>query len=148
MGPNYILLESIKNNTIMKIFTTTVFFLCIYALDCHAQGNLINQSIQQARNAGEKFEITSALTSISSRSASQNNRIQDQFINPQEVYILHYDQSAARNFGSSMTLQLPLGSQTMQLELREVEMGDVVVTTSSGQTLPPNKNIRNYHGVV
>jgi hypothetical protein len=130
----------------MKKLSTIVIFLCICIFSGYAQGNLMQQQIQQARNSGEKFESVSAFTSIS-RNALQNNRIQEQFVNSQEVYLLRYEQSATRIFGSFMTLQIPLGRRTMQLELEEVEM-DYVVETSCGQILPPNKNIRSYQGVV
>ena len=105
----------------MKKLLTTALFLCIFLLNGYAQGNLMNQRIQQAKSSGENFEVATAFTSVS-RNASQNNRIQEQVLNSQEVYLLHYDPSATRNFGTSMTFQVPLGNRTMQLELQEVKM--------------------------
>jgi len=131
----------------MKKLLTTTVFLCICSFSSHAQGNLVNQSIQQAKNLGERFEVASAFSLVSSRNASQNSRIQNQFINSQEVYVLHYNPSATRSFSTSITFQIPLGNRTMQLELQEVVM-DYVVETSCGQTLKPNKNVRHYQGVV
>ena len=131
----------------MKKLLTTALLLCVYLFSGYAQGNLINQKIQQARNSGETFEVATAFTPVRARSAMQTNRVQEQVFNPQEVYILHYNPSAVRNFGTSMTFQIPLGSRTKQLELREVIM-DYVVETCCGQTLPPNRNIRHFQGVV
>ena len=131
----------------MKKNLIIIFFLCICVLNSHAQGNLVNQQIQQARISGERFEVVSIFTPMSGGSASQNNRIQEQTINPEEVYVLQFDPTVTKKFSSSMTLQIPLGCRTMQLELQEVEM-DYIVETSCGQRLPANRNIRHYQGVV
>jgi len=98
----------------MKKLLTTVLFLCAYLFSGYAQGNLINQKIQQARNSGETFEVATAFMPVRARNALQANRVQEQVFNPQEVYVLHYNPSAVRNFGTSMTFQIPLGSRVKQ----------------------------------
>jgi len=47
----------------------TVLFLCINFLNGYAQGNVVNQKIQQAKRSGESFEAASAFTSVSGSSA-------------------------------------------------------------------------------
>jgi len=105
----------------MKYITTTIIFLYIYAINGYAQESLLHNRIQQAKNFGEKFEMVSAFTSVNeeSRTAAQDRRIQDNFINSQEVYTLRYDNSVTKNLGPSIILDVPLGSRSLQLELEE-----------------------------
>jgi hypothetical protein len=131
----------------MKNLKTTLF-LCICVLNGYAQNNFVCSEIQQAKISGEMFEHVSVLSSVERADVLQNNTgIQEQFINPQNVYFFQYNQSAIRDFNASMTLRIPLGHKNLQLELRKIEM-DYVVTTSCGQTLSPNKNIHHYQGIV
>ena len=112
----------------------------------YAQDNVLYHGIRQAKNSGEKFEPVSALT-LASKSVAQSKRVQDHFINPQEVYFLHYRKPAAKDLNASMTLNIPLGNRNLQLELQEYKM-EYQVTTSDVQTLPPNKNIQHYQGII
>ena len=99
----------------MKYLTTTIIFWCICIINGNAQESLLHNRIQQAKNFGEKFEMVSAFTSVNeeNRTAAQDRRIQDNFINSQEVYTLRYDNSVARNLGTSITLDVPLGSRSL-----------------------------------
>ena len=134
-----------KTTTLFSFLSVCLFISCTDDNVFDAFG--LYQEIQQAKNSGEVFESVSVFTLATTRSASQSDQIQEKFINSQEVYILHYDKSAARSFNSFMSLQVSLGRRTMQLQLQEVKV-DYIVTTSCGQVLPPNPNIRHYPGVV
>jgi len=132
----------------MKNLVTTILFLCLCIIYSYAQDNVnvLYDGIQQAKRSGEKFEPVSVFTSAS-KSATQSRRIEEHFIQPQEVYFLYYSPPTVRSLNASIMLNLPLGSRNLQLELQEFHM-DYQIETSSGQFLTPNKNIRHYHGVV
>ena len=130
----------------MKSLKVSFFFLCIFLLNSHAQSNLLYDGIQQAKNSGETFEPFTAFMPVS-KSMSQSERFQEHFIQSQEVHIFQYDKSSAKNLKTSMLLLIPLGGKNLQLELQEYRM-DYQVTTSSGQKILPDKNIRHYHGIV
>ena len=102
--------------------------------------------IQKAKSFGETFATVSALT-LANKNILQNRKIEDYFFNSQEVYFLHYNKIATRNFNASMTLDVPLGSRNMSLELQEYKM-EYQITTSDNQKISQNKNIRHYHGIV
>ena len=132
----------------MKNFKTTFLFLClcICMLNSHAQNSVLFDEIQKAKSAGEKFEPVIAL-SFASKSASQSQKFEEHYINPQEVYVLQYSKPDAKHLNASIALPIPLGNRSLMLELLEFEM-EYSVKTSSGQTFPQNKNIRHYHGIV
>jgi len=130
----------------MKSLKVLFLFLCICFLNSYAQDNVLYDEIQQAKSSGKKFEAVSAFT-LASKSTTQSKRSQENFTNPQEVYFLHYNNSTAKNLNASMTLLIPFDKRNLQLELQEFKM-EYQVTTSDGQKIQQNKNIRNYHGIV
>ena len=105
----------------MKSLKISFIFLYICIFNSYAQNVFLYDGIQQAKNSGEKFEAFSTLTPAS-KSVAQSKRIQEHFIDPQEVYLLHYSQSALRSFNASITLEIPFGSKNLQLELQEITM--------------------------
>lgn len=130
----------------MKNFVTTFLFVCICILNSYAQGNLLYDGIQQAKSSGEKFESISVLT-LANKSVLQSAKIQENFINPLEVHVLHYSKPAEKNLNTSMMLLLPLDGKNLQLELQEFTM-EYQLTTSDYQKISPNRNNRHYHGIV
>ena len=130
----------------MKTLKLLFLLSCLCILSSYAQDNFLYQEIQRTKSSGEKFEPVSALT-LANKSASQSQKIQEHFINPQEVHFLHYSTLVTKQLNASMTFHIPLGSKNLQLELKEFVM-EYRVTTSSGETLPQNRNIRHYHGIV
>jgi hypothetical protein len=130
----------------MKKLKIILFLLCICITNGYTQNNVLYNGIQQAKSFGEKFESFSAFTLVN-KNTSQSERIQDNFINPQDVHILQYDKSATKNLATSMTLIIPAGDKNLQLELQEISM-DYQIRTSCGQLLPANKNIKHYRGIV
>jgi len=127
-----------KNLTVSFIF----LFLCIF--NSYSQNSAVYRGVQQAKSSGERFEIVSALTPVS-KNAAQSRKVEEHFFNPSEVYYLHYARPNWLN--ASMTLNLPLGSRSLQLELHEFTM-EYEIATSSGERVPKNPNLRHYHGVV
>ena len=91
-------------------------FISIY--NSYAIDNLILHGIQQARNSGEKFEAFSALQSANT-TATHSRKFEELFINTQEVYVLHYSKPDTRSLSASLTLNIPLGNRSLQLELQE-----------------------------
>ena len=87
----------------MKIIQVSFLFLCLCILHGYAQDNELYQSIQQSKSSGEKFEPVAALAPAS-KSALQNRRVEEHFINPQEVYFLHYSRLAAKNLNASIKI--------------------------------------------
>ena len=110
----------------MKRVNLSFIFLCLCFLNGYAQDN-VYRGIQQAKSSGETFEAASVFTPV-----SINQRIDEQFIDPQEVHFLRYSPSATKNLNASMTLQIPLGGKNMQLELQEFVL-EYQITTSDAQ---------------
>jgi len=76
-------------------------------LHSYAQDNILYRDIQQAKNNGDTFEIVSAFTPAN-RKVPQDQRLQEAFINSQEVHFLQYNKSVLKNLESSITLFIPL----------------------------------------
>ena len=113
-----ILLKLIKNINIMKNLKVTFVFLCISMLHSHAQDNILYQGIQQAKSSGVTFETFSVFTPVS-RGASHSERFQENFVNPQEVYILQFDKTVANRLDSSMTLLIPLCRENLHYKINK-----------------------------
>jgi len=128
----------------MKILKLSFIFLCICFLNIHAQSNLLYEGIQQAKNSGETFEPFTAFIPVN-KSISQTERFQEHFIQSQEVHILKYDKSVAKNLKTSMLLYIPIRGENLHLELQEYRM-DYEVTTMMRLPILPysliNKGIR------
>jgi len=119
-----------------KLQVFLFLFLSIGFICSHAQGFA-------ELTSGETISVfTSA-----SQDASQRQWVEEHFVNPQEVYFLHYSKPDTRTLDVSMAMLLPMGSRNLQLVLHENPM-DFTGTTSCGKTITPNRNIRTYHGFV
>jgi hypothetical protein len=130
----------------MKHLKITLLLLFIYTSNGYAQNKLLYNQIQQAKNLGKEFNLVSAFASVNTNTL-QNKRIQDQFINAQEVYIFQYNKSVVKDLDAFITLSIPASNKNLQLELQEVFI-DFQVQTGSGQTFSPSKDIRHYRGIV
>ena len=118
--------------------------MCISIFTGYAQ-NIIYEDIQQAKNY-ESFDAVSPFSLANSKNA-HSTWIADHFINPQEVYIMHYNLSAFNKMGATVTLIVPFGIKNLQLEIQEVKI-DYQITVSNGQKIMANKNLKHYQGIV
>jgi hypothetical protein len=73
----------------MKTLKITFLLLFVSFLSGYAQNTMLYEEIQQAKNYGEQFEVISAFT-LANKNISHSKKIQEHFINPQEVYVLQY----------------------------------------------------------
>ncbi|MDR0437795.1 MAG: hypothetical protein LBH22_05785 [Bacteroidales bacterium] len=103
----------------MKYFIIIITFLGAGIFNIQAQGNLMYKYIQQAKNSNEQFHTVSVFSPADEITLSK--KIQDNFTNPQGVYIMQYD-PVLKNLGTSMTLYIPTGNTELQLELQQVSM--------------------------
>ena len=131
----------------MKNIRIIIIFLCLCVINSYAQqGNLLYEEIQEAKYAGEPFNTISMLRPVQ-QSDLQIEALREHFFNPQEVYLIRYNKTAAENLSTSITMLIPLNDGNIALELLKVGM-DYQIRTSDNQILMPNKNIRHYHGIV
>ena len=114
--------------------------MCISIFTSYAQ-NPIYEDIQQAKNV-ETFNVVTTLT-LANRKSAPSQWIVDHFTNPQEVYIMQYNPSVYKNMGVSVTFVVPIGQKNLQLEIQEVII-NYNLTTSDGQNIMANKNIRHF----
>ena len=108
--------------------------MCIFFVNIYAQDNVLYQEIQQSKSNGEIFETFVALTN-SSKSSFQSNKIQNNFIDPKEVYVMQYSKPAVNILNAAITLIIPLEGKSLQLELIEHKI-EYQLTTSDNQPTP------------
>ncbi|MDR0224293.1 MAG: M12 family metallo-peptidase [Myroides odoratus] len=126
-----------------KIFILFVWCLGLSAL---GQENLIYQQIQNEKLNGEKFTPVQGAF----KPDKLDPTVAKEFKNSKEVDFFQFDAKAISHKERSFSLDLPLHNKTMTLELVAVDDSfyDYEVVIDKGKTIPANRNIKHYRGVI
>ncbi|WP_084122839.1 hypothetical protein [Aquiflexum balticum] len=111
-----------------------------------SQENLLYKSVQDAKTLELDFQaIPSAFTQ-----APEIREILDHFESLGEVDFFHYDKNIYDGFSEAVSLNLPLKTGQLQLELLEVPASfyNYEIVTSDGKRLSASKGIKHYRGIV
>ena len=130
------------------------FMLLWIVAICTANAQVKHLAIEIANAQKENVVFTDISSSIKEATIqTQSLDLAEHFVNPNEVYVFDYTPVKTRSnamASPAVKLRLPIGNAYKNIELIEVpdNFYDYVVTTSSGETYPANRNIKHYRGIV
>ena len=131
-----------------------LFMLLWIVAICTANAQVKHLAIEIANAQKENVVFTDISSSIKEATIqTQSLDLAEHFVNPNEVYVFDYTPVKTRSnamASPAVKLRLPIGNAYKNIELIEVpdNFYDYVVTTSSGETYPANRNIKHYRGIV
>lgn len=131
-----------------------LFMLLWIVAICTANAQVKHLAIEIANAQKENVVFTDISSSIKEATIqTQSLDLAEHFVNPNEVYVFDYTPVKTRSNATAspaVKLRLPIGNAYKNIELIEVpdNFYDYVVTTSSGETYPANRNIKHYRGIV
>ncbi|MDR1197433.1 MAG: zinc-dependent metalloprotease [Prevotellaceae bacterium] len=119
--------------------------LLLVGCDVLAQTNTLYHEIQEAKQSNIEFKYISVFNE-----AKADKRISNEFINPNEVAFFELKSKSSETNDQAINMVIPYNAQNITLELikvPEVYM-DYEVVTSDGKTMPANRDIKHYRGVI
>lgn len=138
-----------RNNSFTEFISSKRFFSIFIALAFTLSGyaqNRIYQKVQQAKNSRIAFAEKQAFNVLPQQYSNQ-----DIFFNTNEVKLLRYDLNFSDLENQAISIEIPLGSETVIVDLLEVNerFYDYEVTTNRGEPFPKeHSNSKHYRGVV
>src|SRR5690606_8121810 len=132
----------------MKRLYKLSIILCLifFAIDAYAQNKPLFERVQKAKSEGVDFKVLSNSFII----GKENRNLFKQFINPNEVSFLTYNNTVLTSLDTAMLLLIPKKDGEFQLELVEVPASfyEYQVIASDGSKHSANPRNRHYRGVV
>ncbi|AXG68156.1 metallo-peptidase family M12 [Kordia sp. SMS9] len=128
----------------LKIYSCC-FFLCCMFFSMLGQESIIYSKVQQEKNKGKVFNSVKIFSS-----SKLNTDVLRSFKNKEEVYFFSYDNSILKTKKKTISIDIPMGSTKMSLELIEVDNSfyDYTITTGSGKIISANRSNKHYQGIV